>query len=376
VLGREVYGFPKAWGWMDIPSDPAQASSCSLETLLLPVFNPATEAVRRQLVRAARVSGSEDIPEMLLDGAEFVAEVMNLLGPDDTFLEKLEEIEKAFRDLVNRSEPFAFLKQFPTPDIPGAACYQAIVESEDNATALNGACILKGAWQIDITAADSHPIAHDLGLAGNTIEAALPFYVNFDMVVGFGTNIYTAPCQDTAPGRQPGRKKIAILGGGVGAMATALQLTSEPDWQSRYDITVYQLGWRLGGKGASGRGDHCRIEEHGLHIWMGFYENAFRITRQVYEQNQVNRPPGSPLREWTEAFHRHDFIALMDRHNRSAEGQGGAGPFSSGRRRAGARAANHVVGRAGAVDPVVGVDLPQLGFSQTPRAAGGRSGLP
>jgi uncharacterized protein with NAD-binding domain and iron-sulfur cluster len=78
-------------------------------------------------------------------------------------------------------------------------------------------------------------------------------------------------------------KKVAILGGGVGALATAWRLTSEPDWQDRYDITVYQMGWRLGGKGASGRrAPHWRIEEHGLHIWLGFYHNAFTALQQAH----------------------------------------------------------------------------------------------
>ncbi len=49
------------------------------------------------------------------------------------------------------------------------------------------------------------------------------------------------------------RRKIAILGGGAGAMTAAFYLTCAPDWRERYDITVYQLGWRFGGKGASGR---------------------------------------------------------------------------------------------------------------------------
>jgi len=51
----------------------------------------------------------------------------------------------------------------------------------------------------------------------------------------------------------------------------------------------------LGGKGASGRNmDHgARIEEHGLHVWAGFYENAFRMMTRCYEE--LGRPPGSPL---------------------------------------------------------------------------------
>ena len=80
------------------------------------------------------------------------------------------------------------------------------------------------------------------------------------------------------------RKKIAILGGGMGALSTAYALTSRPRWQQHYDITVYQLGWRLGGKCASAREqhNHDRNLEHGLHVWLGCYHNAFRMLRDCY----------------------------------------------------------------------------------------------
>jgi uncharacterized protein with NAD-binding domain and iron-sulfur cluster len=109
------------------------------------------------------------------------------------------------------------------------------------------------------------------------------------------------------------RKKIAILGGGVGAMTAAFELTAQPDWQDRYEITVYQLGWRLGGKGASGRNAACqqRIEEHGLHIWFGFYENAFALMRRCYEE--LGRPPECPLATWDEAFRPQQGFALEER---------------------------------------------------------------
>ncbi|HVR29912.1 MAG TPA: NAD(P)-binding protein [Thermoanaerobaculia bacterium] len=51
-----------------------------------------------------------------------------------------------------------------------------------------------------------------------------------------------------------GRRKVAILGGGVGAMTAAFELPHPHNPRAReYDVTVYQMGWRLGGKGASGR---------------------------------------------------------------------------------------------------------------------------
>ena len=101
------------------------------------------------------------------------------------------------------------------------------------------------------------------------------------------------------------KKKIAILGGGVGAMSAAFALTEQPGWQDKYEITVYQMGWRLGGKGASGRNPEKaqRIEEHGLHIWFGFYNNAFAMMRKAFDEiAQNNLAPGSPFVSWTDAF--------------------------------------------------------------------------
>lgn len=101
-------------------------------------------------------------------------------------------------------------------------------------------------------------------------------------------------------------KKIAVIGGGVGAITAVYAITQLPDWQEKYDITLYQLGWRLGGKGASGRNaKHAgRIEEHGLHIWAGFYENGFRLMRDCYEtlNREGLRSPEAPLGTLEKAF--------------------------------------------------------------------------
>ncbi|HEU4576763.1 MAG TPA: NAD(P)-binding protein [Polyangiaceae bacterium] len=107
--------------------------------------------------------------------------------------------------------------------------------------------------------------------------------------------------------------RVAVLGGGVAALTTAFELTSTPELRARYDVTLYQLGWRLGGKGASGRNREIadRIEEHGLHIWMGFYENAFRAMRAAYEE--LGRKPGEPLATWEQAFHKHSYIVLEEK---------------------------------------------------------------
>lgn len=95
-------------------------------------------------------------------------------------------------------------------------------------------------------------------------------------------------------------KRVAIVGGGCAGLTAAYELT-RPELRGQYEVTVYQSGWRLGGKGASGRGRHDRIEEHGIHVWMGCYENAFRLIREVYAHAAALRP-GCRISSWRDAF--------------------------------------------------------------------------
>jgi uncharacterized protein with NAD-binding domain and iron-sulfur cluster len=96
------------------------------------------------------------------------------------------------------------------------------------------------------------------------------------------------------------RLKVAIVGGGCAGLTTAFELT-QPELGGRYEVTVYQMGFRLGGKGASGRGVSGRIEEHGLHLWMGYYENAFRLMRDCYAE--LGRDESScPIANFEQAF--------------------------------------------------------------------------
>ena len=87
---------------------------------------------------------------------------------------------------------------------------------------------------------------------------------------------------------QPAAKqRVAILGGGMASLSAAAELVRQPGAADKYDITVYQLGWRVGGKGASGRDRRpdmgMRIEEHGLHVWFGCYDDAWALLQRCYD---------------------------------------------------------------------------------------------
>lgn len=109
--------------------------------------------------------------------------------------------------------------------------------------------------------------------------------------------------------------RVVILGGGPSAIAAAFWL-SDPSLDGQFDITVYSQGWRLGGKCASGRNKEIaeRIEEHGLHILMGCYENAFATLRACYKEwRERKSDPDNALQDWTDGFKPQRLVSLMDR---------------------------------------------------------------
>lgn len=117
-------------------------------------------------------------------------------------------------------------------------------------------------------------------------------------------------------GRVAGKKiKVAVLGGGLGSMSAAFELTRTPALRDVFEVTVYSQGWRLGGKGASGRnraiGD--RIEEHGLHAFLGFYRHAFTLMQDAYAEWQ--KQPDNPFQAWTDAFEPQYQLSLGEWHD-------------------------------------------------------------
>ena len=104
--------------------------------------------------------------------------------------------------------------------------------------------------------------------------------------------------------------RVAIVGSGCASVTAAFELT-RPEHKGKYQVTIYQTGWRMGGKGASGRGPSGRIEEHGLHVWLGFYENAFRLMRECYAE--LGRDPATcPLASWRDAFFEEAHVGIVD----------------------------------------------------------------
>jgi len=106
------------------------------------------------------------------------------------------------------------------------------------------------------------------------------------------------------------KRRIAVLGGGVAGLSAAYQLT-QPNQPNPPEVTVYQLGWRLGGKCASGRDQTAgdRVQEHGLHVFFGFYDNAFAMLRECYQQLDLS---GDRFKTIWDALAPYDQITVME----------------------------------------------------------------
>jgi uncharacterized protein with NAD-binding domain and iron-sulfur cluster len=98
------------------------------------------------------------------------------------------------------------------------------------------------------------------------------------------------------------RQKVLVLGGGMGALATAHALTDGEARRARFDVRVLAQGHLLGGKGASTRNlaRGGRIEEHGIHVLFGFYHNCLKLMREVYAE--LGRPHHVDPTTFDEAF--------------------------------------------------------------------------
>jgi uncharacterized protein with NAD-binding domain and iron-sulfur cluster len=108
------------------------------------------------------------------------------------------------------------------------------------------------------------------------------------------------------------KTRIAIFGGGIGALTAAFDLI-EHDPEERFHITIYTLGWRLGGKAMVGRDIdvNWRGLEHGLHVWAGFYDNAFDLVQRLYARLE------RPEEQWRSKFEGLNHFSVMEYVDRS-----------------------------------------------------------
>jgi hypothetical protein len=199
--GREVYGMPKALGWVDLPKSVQESpKNFQLETVGAPYFMKGVPFSKNLLLSIVQTS-EQDIPitEEWKDLSSAAAAIKKLMFGEGHLeipgIELLIEIAKIWAD---EELPFTSLRQVRSISAPGEAVYQAIVEFNAKSLKVNGGGLINGSFQLKLPHNDLFPIAADFGLSdGQMAEAA--FWLDWDFLFDTGKEIWNAQQQ-----QQPG----------------------------------------------------------------------------------------------------------------------------------------------------------------------------
>lgn len=191
VSGREVFGFFKSYGWIDLPEDPAvlNPASLSLDVFGLKTFGPEQEAQRWPLLEFTRVTGGEATGRTWSGLKELFRDVRPHLWGEEgpAVLPGLSFPVSLIEDFLHHSIPLVFLKQFRDVTADQHAAYQAIVEAPSPITNLHAELMGEYDFSLSETLA-SYPLAKDLGLMNQ--KALLCIKVRMDFSIGAGKIIW------------------------------------------------------------------------------------------------------------------------------------------------------------------------------------------
>ena len=187
--GRELFGYPKSWGWLEFPAegDPAprwkvDAFGLNYSPDALAERHPLLEVVRTGTIEQAAVNDLLSLEELARDMATHIFDGGSLLSD-------LELIADAVDDVRADRMRGVFLKQFRDVRDGLAAALQQIVEADYKILRLQATPML-AEHRLTVHALDSHPVRTELGLDSQTL--GLAYRVEMDFDVGDGRVLWDA----------------------------------------------------------------------------------------------------------------------------------------------------------------------------------------
>ncbi|HBK56119.1 MAG TPA: hypothetical protein DDZ76_07535 [Xanthomonadales bacterium] len=195
AAGREIWGFHKQMASFQVPKSPTDRAQLVVEGLAIPHYNPDREVTRHRILEVLRTDaphvgeiekawqgaeeGLRDFLGVFLDGGKIRLPGLGLLAEAADFI-------------AHHDVPIVFLKQFRDVHDGARACYQAIIEANAQMTKFRSGGWLPGEYQVNITPLESHPIARDLGLAGDQLKPLAAIYVDYDFRMNEGKEVWRA----------------------------------------------------------------------------------------------------------------------------------------------------------------------------------------
>lgn len=198
TIGREVFGFPKEFGWAALPEAPTDAGPFWGDTLVLTHYSPTTPITRQRMVEVSRdaaVAPTGHTPlASVAETAELVFRKMidmeSEIDPGLTFNWPL--LWNLIKDVVGGHLPCVFLKQFRSASSPNGASYQAIVEANATIQDLKRGGVVLAPWHLRFWQYASHQVIDSLGVAPAQ-SSPLSVWVDFTFSMDLGRVVWSAP---------------------------------------------------------------------------------------------------------------------------------------------------------------------------------------
>ncbi|WP_193213575.1 acetoacetate decarboxylase family protein [Luteolibacter marinus] len=194
ISGREVFGFPKILGEVDIGPEGGEARC---EVAVRP-GDPVTHRNRRLLKLARIQDGPAAAPPASYGGGlvEMVKDEL-LADFDELWLDHLAH-RKLLRGVLNKglewlvdqlgslevTQEFVFLKQFRDVARPAEACHRSVATSALTFSNLTELMRESGEWELDVPELRSSDLLNRIGLESGPIGAPLRSAFNFDLSLG------------------------------------------------------------------------------------------------------------------------------------------------------------------------------------------------
>lgn len=195
ATGREVYGFPKSFGWANVPASPTDPGPLWADAYLLKTYAPTTQASRERIITLERAPASAAAPGPRYGG---------LLPALHAFLDAVRDmgggwpavdwdfVRQLLVDAFGKHLPVVFLKQFRDATAPTVACYQAIIEANATITDFRAGGFLPPGWKLELQQYAGAPILDDLALpSAATLDVG--FWVDCSFSFDLGTEVWRAP---------------------------------------------------------------------------------------------------------------------------------------------------------------------------------------
>lgn len=186
VTGREVWGYRKSLGAIQVPDDPQQPTAFAAQTTVFKTFSAQTEGLWQTLVQVRQTSAAAAQAQDWKDHGEAIGAVIERLA-GEVGGEVLALLAKLLEPLLKLPTiPIVNLKQFRDVQDSTRACYQALVESPCRMDRWRHGGWLGGDFELDITTCASHQVVQDLGLAAavgadtTTVNPLFGLYAQFD----------------------------------------------------------------------------------------------------------------------------------------------------------------------------------------------------